>query len=170
MAGVQHSSRARRARGDSAEQLGVSERHGPQADRFGQTHRLGPRDGVWRLSTILARFQRRAQHGVRPVCQLPGPPGGWQLADGPFLRFLGLDSAAAYRALRGWAQRPGSPWADLTAFARNLRMAICGDRRLASGVDFYKKEGRMWAGFVELIRVAIFATAHVCGGSLGVGI
>ncbi len=28
----------------------------------------------------------------------------------------------------------------------------------------------MWAGFVELIRVAIFATAHVCGGSLGVGI
>jgi membrane protein insertase Oxa1/YidC/SpoIIIJ len=28
----------------------------------------------------------------------------------------------------------------------------------------------MWSSFVELIRVAIFATAHVCGGSLGAGI
>ena len=28
----------------------------------------------------------------------------------------------------------------------------------------------MWASFVELIRVAIFAAAHVCGGSLGAGI
>ena len=28
----------------------------------------------------------------------------------------------------------------------------------------------MWAGFVELIRQAIFAAAHVCGGSLGAGI
>ena len=28
----------------------------------------------------------------------------------------------------------------------------------------------MWAGFVELIRVSIFAAAHVCGGSLGAGI
>lgn len=28
----------------------------------------------------------------------------------------------------------------------------------------------MWAGFVELIRMAIFAAAHVCGGSLGAGI
>ena len=28
----------------------------------------------------------------------------------------------------------------------------------------------MWAGFVELIRVTIFAAAHVCGGSLGAGI
>jgi YidC/Oxa1 family membrane protein insertase len=28
----------------------------------------------------------------------------------------------------------------------------------------------MWAGFVELLRAAIFAAAHVCGGSLGGGI
>ena len=28
----------------------------------------------------------------------------------------------------------------------------------------------MWASFVELIRISIFATAHVCGGSLGAGI
>ena len=28
----------------------------------------------------------------------------------------------------------------------------------------------MWAGFVELLRAAIFAAAHVCGGSLGAGI
>jgi YidC/Oxa1 family membrane protein insertase len=28
----------------------------------------------------------------------------------------------------------------------------------------------MWASFVELIRVAIFAAAHVCNGSLGAGI
>jgi YidC/Oxa1 family membrane protein insertase len=28
----------------------------------------------------------------------------------------------------------------------------------------------MWAGFVELIRMAIFAAAHVCGGSLGAAI
>ena len=28
----------------------------------------------------------------------------------------------------------------------------------------------MWTGFIELIRITIFATAHVCGGSLGVGI
>ena len=28
----------------------------------------------------------------------------------------------------------------------------------------------MWAGFVELIRITIFAAAHVCGGSLGAGI
>ena len=28
----------------------------------------------------------------------------------------------------------------------------------------------MWAGFVELLRAAIFAAAHVCGGSLGSGI
>lgn len=28
----------------------------------------------------------------------------------------------------------------------------------------------MWAGFVELIRISIFAAAHVCGGSLGAGI
>ena len=28
----------------------------------------------------------------------------------------------------------------------------------------------MWAGFVELLRAAIFGAAHVCGGSLGGGI
>ena len=28
----------------------------------------------------------------------------------------------------------------------------------------------MWTAFVELIRVTIFAAAHVCGGSLGAGI
>ena len=28
----------------------------------------------------------------------------------------------------------------------------------------------MWTGFVELIRMSIFAAAHVCGGSLGAGI
>lgn len=28
----------------------------------------------------------------------------------------------------------------------------------------------MWASFVELIRVSIFAAAHICGGSLGAGI
>jgi len=28
----------------------------------------------------------------------------------------------------------------------------------------------MWAGFVDLIRMAIFAAAHVCGGSLGAAI
>ena len=28
----------------------------------------------------------------------------------------------------------------------------------------------MWAGFVELLRAAIFSAAHVCGGSLGGGI
>jgi YidC/Oxa1 family membrane protein insertase len=28
----------------------------------------------------------------------------------------------------------------------------------------------MWSAFVELIRVAIFSAAHVCGGSLGAGI
>jgi YidC/Oxa1 family membrane protein insertase len=28
----------------------------------------------------------------------------------------------------------------------------------------------MWAGFVELLRAAIFAAAHLCGGSLGGGI
>ncbi len=28
----------------------------------------------------------------------------------------------------------------------------------------------MWAGFVELIRMVIFAAAHVCGGSLGAAI
>ncbi len=28
----------------------------------------------------------------------------------------------------------------------------------------------MWTAFVELIRVAIFAAAHLCGGSLGAGI
>lgn len=28
----------------------------------------------------------------------------------------------------------------------------------------------MWAGFVELIRMVIFAVAHVCGGSLGAAI
>ena len=28
----------------------------------------------------------------------------------------------------------------------------------------------MWAGFVELLRAAIFAAAHVCGGSLGGGV
>ena len=28
----------------------------------------------------------------------------------------------------------------------------------------------MWAGFVELLRAAIFAAAHVCGGNLGGGI
>jgi YidC/Oxa1 family membrane protein insertase len=28
----------------------------------------------------------------------------------------------------------------------------------------------MWAGFVELIRVTIFAAAHLCAGSLGAGI
>lgn len=28
----------------------------------------------------------------------------------------------------------------------------------------------MWTGFVELIRITIFAAAHVCGGSLGAGI
>lgn len=28
----------------------------------------------------------------------------------------------------------------------------------------------MWSGFVDLIRVTIFAAAHVCGGSLGAGI
>jgi YidC/Oxa1 family membrane protein insertase len=28
----------------------------------------------------------------------------------------------------------------------------------------------MWTAFVEVIRVAIFAAAHVCGGSLGAGI
>ena len=28
----------------------------------------------------------------------------------------------------------------------------------------------MWAGFVELLRAAIFAAAHVCGGSIGGGI
>lgn len=28
----------------------------------------------------------------------------------------------------------------------------------------------MWTGFVELIRVTIFAAAHVCGGSLGAGV
>src|SRR5258706_178289 len=28
----------------------------------------------------------------------------------------------------------------------------------------------MWAGFVELIRMTIFAAAHLCAGSLGAGI
>lgn len=28
----------------------------------------------------------------------------------------------------------------------------------------------MWTGFVELIRMTVFAAAHVCGGSLGAGI
>ena len=28
----------------------------------------------------------------------------------------------------------------------------------------------MWTGFVELMRITIFAAAHVCGGSLGAGI
>jgi len=28
----------------------------------------------------------------------------------------------------------------------------------------------MWAGFVELLRAAIFAAAHVCGGNLGGGV
>src|SRR5260370_399345 len=108
MAGVQHGSRPRRAGGDGAEQLGVPEGHGPPSHRRDAPPRAGSRDGVRRLRAILARLAGRAHGGVRPVRRRPAPAGGWQLADGPLLRFRGLDSGAAYSALNPppWTGRP----------------------------------------------------------------
>jgi YidC/Oxa1 family membrane protein insertase len=43
-------------------------------------------------------------------------------------------------------------------------------RRKTYGRPLLVEDAPMWAGFVELIRVTIFAAAHLCAGSLGAGI